>query len=137
MNIYSGRYHWDGKKHTRDIEPIAWFPGSYNLKIFNIGSRKSTVKHLKPYLCIYSKTGEGISISANPEKFAKHICHDFQLELDKVLWAEEREEDSGDFEVVVFHEQRRVGDTCFYTVEKRQPMAGEKRIIDQELSSIS
>lgn len=134
MKIFTGRYHWDGKKHALDIEPIAWFPGSYNLKIFNISDRNRAVKHLKPFLCIYSKTGEGISISANPEKFAKHICHDFNLELEKVLWAEEREDNSGEFEVVVFREQRRVGDASFYSIEKRPPLAGERRIIERELT---
>ena len=137
VKIYTGKYQWDGKKHTRDVEPIAWFPGSYNLKIFHLHSPSMAVTHLKPYLCIYSKTGEGISISANPEKFAKHICHDFNLELEKVLWAEEREENSGEFEVVVFHERRRVGDASFYSIEKRPPLAGERRLIERELSALS
>jgi hypothetical protein len=135
MKVFSGRYSWDGKKHDNQ-DPIAWFPGSYNLKIFNVSNGEKAVKHLKPYICIYSKTGEGHSISANPEKFAKHICTDFSLEMEKVLWAEELFNDSGQFEVVVFKQTGRLGHDYFYRVEKRRPMAGEKRMIEKQLADL-
>jgi hypothetical protein len=135
MKIFAGRYSWDGKKHTNK-EPVAWFPGAYNLKIFNISEKKGGVKHLKPYVCIYSKTGEGLSISENPEKFAQHICSDFALEMDKVLWAEELREKSGEFEVVVFTRNGRLGETLFYRIDKRKPLAGEQRIIEKELADL-
>lgn len=135
MKVFAGRYSWDGKKHSRE-EPIAWFPGSYNLKIFNIGERQKGVQHLKPYICIYSATGEGVSISANPERFARHICHDFSLDMDKVLWVEEMQAESGDFEVVVFTKQSCMGNICFYSIGKRQPLPGEKRNIEQELAGL-
>jgi hypothetical protein len=136
MKVFAGRYSWDGKKHARGVEPIAWFPGSYNLKIFNVSSGQKGVMHLKPYVCIYSATGEGLSISANPEKFVKHICHDFSLEMGKVLWAEESSDNSGEFEVVTFTEKARMGDVSFYIVEKRKPLAGEQRIIEKELAAL-
>jgi len=135
MKIYAGKYSWDGKKHSGE-EPIAWFAGSYNLKIFNVADGGKGVKHLKPYLCIYSKTGEGVSISANPEKFAKHICQDFSLEMERVLWAEELMENSGEFEVVVFTRSGRMGDIEFYSVDKRKPLTGEQRVIEKELRSL-
>ena len=135
MKVFAGRYSWDGKKNSSE-EPIAWFPGTYNLKIFNLSEKQSGVTHLKPFICIYSATGEGVSISANPEKFAKHICHDFSLEMDKVLWAEERKNNSGEFEIVVFTEKGRMGDICFYSIDKRQPLAGEKRVIKKELAAL-
>lgn len=135
MKVFAGRYSWDGKKHSKQ-EPIAWFPGTYNLKIFNLSKGNRGLTHLKPYLCIYSTTGEGVSISANPEKFAKHICQDFSLEIDKVMWAEEQTDNSGVFEVVVFTEKGRMGDICFYSIVKRQPLAGEKRVIEKELAGL-
>ncbi len=135
MKVFVGRYSWDGKKHSED-EPIAWFPGAYNLKIFNVAGEERAVKHLKPYLCIYSKTGKGHSISANPEKFAKQICNEFSLEIDKVLWAEEQQNNSGTYEVVVFTERGRLGHTYFYKIDKRKPMDGEKKIIEKELAGL-
>lgn len=136
MIVFTGKYSWDGKKHN-DEEPIAWFPGAYNLKIFHIATEGITVKHLKPYLCIYSKTGKGHSISANPEKFAKQICNKFSLEIEKVLWAEELQNNSGDFDVVVFTETGQLGESFFYKIDKRKPMVGERKLIDQELACIS
>lgn len=135
MKVFAGRYSWDGKKHN-NADPIAWFPGSYNLKIFDVDRGKRGVQHLKPYLCIYSKTGEGLSISENPEKFAKHICSEFSLEMDKVLWAEELQDNSGEFEVIVFTQSGRLGSTYFYRIDKRKPMAGEKKIIEKELADL-
>ncbi|WP_136807818.1 hypothetical protein [Desulfosediminicola flagellatus] len=135
MKVFAGRYSWDGKKHDNQ-EPIAWFPGTYNLKIFNISSSNTSVKHLKPYICIYSKTGEGVSISSNPEKFAKHICSDFSIDFEKVLWAEEVIDNSGEFEVIVFSESGRLGENYFYRTEKRRPLVGEKKLIEKELADL-
>lgn len=135
MKVFAGRYSWDGKKHSRE-EPVAWFPGTYNLKIFNLSGKKNGITHLKPYICIYSPTGEGVSISANPERFAKHICHDFSLEMEKVLWAEERRDNSGEFEVVIFTPRGKMGDIRFYSIDKRSPLAGERRIIEKELAAL-
>lgn len=135
MKVYAGRYSWDGKKHDNQ-DPIAWFPGSYNLKIFRLADRKPGVRHIKPYLCIYSKTGEGMSISENPEKFAKKICSEFSMEIEKVLWAEELGDKSGQFDVVVFTRSGQMGDTSFYNMEKRKPLQGEKRLIEKQLKEL-
>lgn len=137
MKIFSGRYSWDGKKHE-NIEPIAWFPGTYNLKIFDLTSGGTGgVVRLKTYLCIYSKTGEGMSISENPEKFAQHICSEFSLPFAKVLWVEETPADSGQYEVVVLTESGRVGNNFFYRTTKRPPIAGEIKMIEKELAMLS
>lgn len=133
MKIFDGIYSWDGKK-TENKEPIAWFPGSYNLKIFDIRSSSKDVEYLKPTLCIYSKTGDGMSISEKPEKFAQEICSEFSLQIDKVLWVEELEENSGDFEIIVFQRAGRLGSNYFYRTLKRSPMKGERRIIEKELA---
>lgn len=135
MKVFAGKYSWDGKKHSNE-DPIAWFPGVYNLKIFDVADEKKGIRHLKPYICIYSKTGEGYSISAHPEKFAKHICNDFSLQMEKVLWAEEVLENSGEYEVIVFTQSGRLGSNLFYRIEKRKPMAGEKKIIEKQLADL-
>lgn len=135
MKVFAGRYSWDGKKHE-GRDPIAWFPGSYNLKIFHLADRKPGVRHLKPYICIYSKTGEGMSISENPEKFAKQICSDFAMDMEKVLWAEELGTNSGEFDVVVFTRSGQMGTTSFYKIEKRKPLLGEKKLIEMELKDL-
>ena len=136
MKIFDGIYSWDGKK-IDNRDPIAWFPGSYNLKIFDVRDSAKGVEHLKPIICIYSKTGVGMSISEKPDKFAREICDQFSLELEKVMWVEELEADSGDFEVIVFEKSGRLGSNYFYRFTKRKPMAGERRMIDKELAGQS
>ena len=136
MNIFNGKYSWDGKKHD-DREPIAWFPGAYELKIISLtesGSEK--VRYLKPYLCIFSATGEGVSVSANPEKFAKQICNDFSLDIEKVLWVEDLQQEPDRFEISVFTRTSKLGDSVFYHVDKRKAISGEVQLIEKALAGL-
>ncbi|MGB3210962.1 MAG: hypothetical protein WBB19_09690 [Desulforhopalus sp.] len=133
MAIFNGKYCWDGTKRGED-EPIAWFPGSYNLKIFQCESPSKNVQHIKPILCIYSATGEGQSISANPEKFAKQICNDFALDIERVLWVEDLRTKLNRYEVVTFTRSGKMGNTIFYRTEKREALDGEVLMIQRKLA---
>lgn len=133
MILYNGRYSWDGKKHD-GFDPIAWFPGAYYLRLFDLRTEQGRVELLKPFLCIYTKTGDGMSISEKPEKFAREICRKFGVELEKVLWVEELLLEPGGYEVVVYRKKGRIGDDFFYTTEKRAPLKGELAIIEKELA---
>jgi len=136
MILYNGIYSWDGKRHgSRD--PIAWFPGSYNLRIWHLNENSRGITYLKPYLCIYSETGQGHSISANPEKFAKHVCTDFSLDLERVFWVEKILRNGGRYEIIVFTRSNRLGDNLFYQLSKRPPTDGELTLIrtQEETSS--
>ena len=132
MPIFDGRYSWDGKKDNNK-DPISWFPGAYDLKIVNLSS-KTTITHIKPYLCVFTNTGRGYSVSANPEKFAKRICEDFSLDIEKVLWVEQIEIDSGKYEIITFKMRGQLGENTFYTMEKRKPMPNELSFIEKEIS---
>ena len=134
MAIFNGRYSWDGKKNDQR-EPIAWFPGAYDLKIVDLTEGKKGVRFLKPYLCVYTNTGAGYSISEHPEKFAKRICSDFSLEMEKVLWAEQLEIGSDVFEIVNFYKFGTLGDNnTLYLTRKRKPLAGEVKLIKTVLA---
>jgi len=136
MTLFNGRYSWDGtKKDGR--EPIAWFPGAYDLKIFARADDKSGIKHLKQYTCIYSKTGDGQSVSEKPEKFAREICADFSLDFEKVLWVEDLLTEKNRYVIVMFNRSRKVGDTVLYTTSKRTPFNAEKRWIEEVLATLS
>jgi hypothetical protein len=130
MAIYKGRYSWDGKKNDQR-EPIAWFPGAYDLRIIDLTAGKKGILFLKPFLCIYTNTGAGYSISENPEKFAKRICSEFSLEMEKVLWAEQLNEGADSFEIVTFEKCGTVGDSPFYLTRKRKPLASEIKLIQK------
>lgn len=136
MTLFSGRYRWDGtKKDNR--EPIAWSPGAYDIQIFQYGATSDKIQHLKSHVCVYARTGEGHSISANPEKFAKQICRDFSLELERVLWVEDHLRDEERYEVIVFTRSGRVGNDIFYKITKRKPVEHETALIRKECNSLS
>ncbi len=118
MAIFAGRYRWDGTRKG-DQEPIAWSPGAYDVKIFKRTLSTQKVQYLKPVVCIYAPTGEGQSISANPEKFVKQICNDFSLEIEKVLWVEDLLKDKDRYEIVMFSRSGKMGNTIFYKISKR------------------
>ncbi len=132
-SIFDGRYSWDGTKRDRR-EPIAWFPGAYDLKIIDLTIGKKGIIFLKPYLCIYTNTGTGYSISENPERFAKNVCSDFELEMDKVLWVEQVERGKDIFEIVVFEKCGRIGDDPLYLTKKRRPHDNEIHLIRNGLA---
>ena len=133
MSVFKGRYSWDGKKNDQR-EPIAWFPGAYDLRIVDLTEGKKGIAFIKPFLCIYTNTGAGYSISENPEKFAKRICSDFALEIDKVLWAEQLQNGSDSFEIVTFEKCGTVGKDPFYLMRKRKPLANEIKLIKKRLA---
>ncbi len=136
MKIFSGIYSWDGKKHG-GRDPIAWFPGAYHLSIYNLESSSGGVTHLKPFLCIFSETGKGHSISANPGKFAKHVSTDFSLDVERVLWVEELKNKPDRFEIVNFSRNGKLGDEPLYHAERRSPTEAEGRLISRQLAALS
>lgn len=128
MAIFHGRYSWDGTK-SDSREPISWFPGAYDLTIAKLDAINKNVEFLRPYICIYTNTGQGYSVSANPEKFAKRICEDFSLQIDRVLWVERKEQGSQEYDVILFQKKGQMGKTHFYAMEKRKPNEAELRTI--------
>ncbi len=135
MAIFDGRYRWDGTKKGDD-EPIAWSPGAYDLKIFKRSTSSDNIQHLKPFVCIYAPTGEGQSISANPDKFAKQICNDFSLDIERVLWVEDMQKDEDRYEIVMFSKSWKMGNITFYKNNRRIASNREVMMIRNELSEL-
>lgn len=133
MTLFNGRYRWDGIKKD-DLDPVAWFPGAYDVKIVDCSALPGKVRLMKPYLCLYSRTGEGQSISASPEKFAKRLCRDFSLDLERVFWVEDLLSEGDRYEVVTFIPVLKIGNTPFYRTVKRKASAHEVEIIEKVLT---
>lgn len=136
MTLFNGRYSWDGTKKD-DREPITWYPGAYDLKIFDRSDAGSSIKPLKQYICIYSRTGDGQSISEKPEKFVRHICDDFGLDIEKVLWVEDLLTVKDRYLIVMFNKSRKLGDRVFYSTSKRKTLEAEKEWIKEVLSKVA
>ncbi len=135
MAIFNGIYRWDGTKKD-DLEPIAWYPGSYDVKILDRCGKEGKVKHFKTTICLYARTGEGQSISASPEKFAKRICNDFALDIDRVLWVEDLLTERDRYDVILFTRTGKMGKGFFYRTEKRQAREAEVKMIQQALADL-
>jgi len=136
MEIYSGIFSWDGKKRD-GRDPISWFAGAYHLHIFTIGEDEGKVTSFKTHLCMYSETGNGHSISAHPEKFAKHVCEDFSLDLERTLWVEIDPAPGVKFEVVAYSRKSKLKEVFFYQVQKRPPTDFELKLIEAHLERIA
>lgn len=134
MAIFNGRYEWDGTK-SGELEPVAWYPGSYDVKIVSLGGDDKVVS-LKSELCLFAGTGEGQSISAHPEKFAKRICADFSLDLERVLWVEDLLGGEDRYQIVNFSRAGRMGKEYFYRSNKRPATDSEARLIAMALESM-
>lgn len=135
MEVFNGIYSWDGKKHDRR-DPIAWFPGSYHLHIVTIGRNGGKVTSIRNHLCLYSETGEGHSISSNPEKFAKYVCEDFGLDLERTLWVEIHPQRPQRYEVIDYTRSGKMKEVCFYHLHKRAPNDQELRLIEAHVPPI-
>lgn len=134
MAIFAGRYSWNGKK-SDGREPISWFPGAYDLKIIDLSEGRETISFMRPFLCVFTNTGSGYSVSANPEKFAKRICEDFSLDIEKVLWVEQQESGSHSFDIITFNKKGHLGQMVFYSIDRRKPRKNELTLIEKELFS--
>ena len=131
-SIYVGRYCWDGiKKDGR--QPIAWSGGAYDVKIYRRPSAPGNVELLKSHVCVYSRTGIGQCISDSPEKFAQHICHDFSLHIERVIWVEDLLAEDKQYDIVQFTKMRKIGTTTLYKAEKRRADQRETEQIEEEL----
>ena len=136
MEIFNGIFSWDGKKRD-GRDPIAWFPGSYHLYICRVGDTGGKVTSFRQYLCMYQETGNGHSISAHPEKFAKYVCEDFSIDLERTLWVEINPALDKRYEVIVYSRKSKLKDVFFYRVEKRPPNEVELKLIEEHRRSMS
>jgi len=132
MELFNGIYSWDGKKRD-GRDPIAWFPGSYHLYIGSIAEDDGNVTSFRQHLCLYSETGQGHSISAHPEKFAKHVCEDFSIDLERTLWVEVNPSPALKYEVIVYSRKSKLKEVFFYRLQKRQPTDIELKLIEENL----
>ncbi|MGM0644238.1 MAG: hypothetical protein ACQETC_10720 [Thermodesulfobacteriota bacterium] len=128
MIIHDGIYEWDGKT-SESGKPICWWPGSYHLRIVDFSDPKTGVKFLKPYAVLCKNAGQGTSIRNCIENFAARISLDFNIEIEKTLWAEVIESMPLKLNIAVLKFQRRVGETSLYSAEWREARSNEVKLL--------
>ena len=136
MELFNDIYSWDGKKRD-GRDPIAWFPGSYHLYIYGVGTDDGKVTSFRQHLCLYAETGRGHSISAHPEKFARHVCEDFAIDLERTLWVEVNPSPTKKLEVIVYSRKSKLKELFFYRIQKRDPTETELSLIEEHLQHLA
>ena len=128
MILFDGKYGWSGKKLSKR-NPISWWAGAYWLKIIDLSKSKPGVVVLKPIVVIVSDTGEGASATNCAPDLVKSVCHDFNLEIKKVLWIEYHSETPPYLDVAKFMPMAEIHEETLYTVSWRSIRPNELEMI--------
>lgn len=129
MIVYDGKYAWKGKS-SRKKRPISWWHSAYRLRIVDLSGDANNVVFLKPIIVSFSDTGEGASVANCLPDLAKQICEDFDLDIDRVMWVEDRPESTERFRIALFQPVARVGAEFFYHVVWRAALPSELGLIE-------
>ena len=91
MILHDFIYEWDGKS-TKGEKPIAWWPGSYRVKIIKLATEDTGISYLIPTAVILKNTNiqatMNISLTNYIHNFAQKIAKKYNLDVDKTLWIE-------------------------------------------------
>ena len=128
MIVFDGKYGWSGKKFSKR-NPISWWAGAYWLKIIDLAKSKPGVAMLKPIVAIVSDTGEGASATNCAPDLVKSVCHDFNLNIKKVLWMEYHTGATPYLEVAKFIPMAEINEETLYSVSWRPIRPNELEMI--------
>jgi len=126
--VFDGKYTWRGNTSQKK-RPISWWRSAYRLRIVDISKDQAGVVYLKPVIVFFSDTGEGASVTNCLPDLAKKICEDFQLDLNRAVWIEDRPDREERFRVATFQPVARLGEDRFYQVAWRSLAPGEQDLI--------
>jgi hypothetical protein len=85
--LYDGIFEWDGRNRDGEM-PVCWWPGSYRIRVVDLGSESEEVFYIKSRAVILRNRGRGTSRRNCIQTFAKKIAAHYDLDLAKVLWVE-------------------------------------------------
>lgn len=128
MILYDGEYSWKGRV-DRKQRPISWWASTYHLKIVDIGRQADGVFFLKPVIVKIRDTGQGASVVNCLPELAKHICAQFELDLNRVLWVESISDGDAAFQVARFEPVANVAGEALYKTDWRPATPGEVNLI--------
>ncbi|MCK5686533.1 hypothetical protein KAJ27_20525 [bacterium] len=91
MILHDFIYEWDGTTITNE-RPISWWPGSYRVKIVQLGTDKENIQYLFNTAVILknAKTQKTMNTSLKNyiHNFAKKIAKEYNLDISKTMWVE-------------------------------------------------
>ncbi len=128
MILFDGEYSWEGRV-DRNERPISWWASTYHLKIVDLGRRADGVVYLKPVIVKMHDTGLGASVINCLPEMAKHICAEFKLDLNRVLWIEAMDAGQAEIQVAIFEPVANVAGEPLYKTKRRPATPQEVDLI--------
>jgi hypothetical protein len=132
MILFDGEYSWEGRV-DRNERPISWWASTYHLTIVHLDRRTGGVFHLRPVIVKIHDTGQGASVVNCLPEMAKHICAEFELDLNRVLWVEETPDDTAAVRVASFETVATVAGEPLYRANWRSATAREADLIQTHM----
>ena len=128
MILFDGEYSWEGNV-DRSERPISWWASTYHLKIVDLGRQADGVFYLRPVIVTMHDTGQGASVVNCLPEMAKHICSEFDLDINRVLWVEETSDTEGTIQVACFEAAANVAGEALYRAHHRPATSSEVALI--------
>ncbi len=117
-------YSWDGKTHDNE-KPVAWWPGSYRVRIVDLDHGKKNVTFIKPLAVIMKNNGKGTSIRHCIHNFALKISKKYGFDLEKALWVEMDD----DIRVARVAGRQELQDGPLYRMTWRKALPNEREML--------
>ncbi len=128
MILHDFIYDWDGKS-TSGEKPIAWWPGSYRVRIVKLETEETGLSYLIPFAVILKnmKVPATINISLRNciHNFAQKISKEYDLNIDKTLWIEL----DCKIKVAMLNPDRQLADETLYSISWRPIRPNELEMI--------
>ncbi len=128
MILHDFIYDWDGKS-TSGEKPIAWWPGSYRVRIVKLETEETGLSYLIPFAVILKnmKVPATINISLRNciHNFAQKISKEYDLNIDKTLWIEL----DNMIRVAMLSPDRQLADETLYSIFWRPIRPNELEMI--------
>ncbi len=125
MILHEFTYDWDGTSHLNE-KPVAWWPGSYRVRIVKLGSDSFDVKFLKPMAVIITNNYSGTSLKNYIQNFALKISAQYGIDIERAYWVEV----DSDVRIALFSDKRMLKDGPLYITEWRPARPNELKMLD-------
>ncbi len=113
---------------TYRLRPETGCQCAWRIRIIDLDRGQPGVHHLRPIIVIAQQTGPLISLTSCANSIGDEIRRDFALDINRVLWIEQRTSGSGRWLVARF-KPRPLGARLYYDISWRPMRENERRIL--------
>lgn len=135
MILHDFIYEWDGKK-TKGEQPIAWWPGSYHVRIIKLERKNTGLNYLIPFAVILknarTQAPTDTSLKNYIHNFAKKISKEYNLDIGKTMWIEIDDQ----IQVARLNPDRKLVPETLYSISWRPIRPNELELIKPYISDM-